>query len=100
VSTEAIEKSARLLAEVADRLGSVFIAGDFNAEIDTLAPLNEVFHNNVTDDTPTFVGFRSQKSKVIDTIYTSKPCERKVIIKKYNDYNPSDHHAVRVEIRE
>lgn len=97
-SVEAIGKSSRLLAERVGGMDNVFIAGDFNAEIDTLYALNEALHNNVSDDTPTFVGFRSQKSKVIDTIYTRDPCERKVIIKKYNGYNPSDHHAVRVEV--
>lgn len=96
VSTEAIEKSARLLAERVVGLDNVYIAGDFNAEIGALARLNDVLHHNVSDATPTFVGFRFQKGKIVDTIYTSMPCMRKVIVRKFNGYNASDHNAVRV----
>lgn len=56
----------------------------------------DVTHHNVSDATPTFVGFRFQKGKIVDTIYTSSPCSRKVIVRKFNGYNASDHNAVRV----
>ena len=93
--TEAVENSARLLAEdVTLRYGEMFIAGDFNTEISMLKPLNESLYNNVAENTPTFSGFRFQKTKVVDTIYTRRPCTRKVIVRRFNGYNASDHNAV------
>ena len=98
-SGEAIEKSQMMLRrEIALCEGEIFVAGDFNADISSLDTLNEVLSNNITDNTPTFAGFRFEKVGVVDTIYTSKPYSRKVIVRKFNGYNASDHNAVVVKI--
>lgn len=93
-SDEAIEKSAKTMAEFANKLDcEVFIAGDFNCiyNDDLMKPMNDVLHHNVTSSLPTFTGFKFNKKKIIDMIYTKKPYKCSVVKQSYNGHNISDH---------
>lgn len=95
-SSESRKASAEQLALFAAAAkGNVFVAGDFNCWYNApeLKPLNDTLHHNVKK-TATYVGFRGEKDKIIDMIYSDIAYKTKAIAVTRNGRNISDHHAI------